>query len=1056
MTASAVGKLYRFYRFYCGSGSINQPTGTLILAVMLANAFAQMQSKAIQLGGRRSKMGVTPVESNLIWIAPMISKIHCAVAALLLLIPLNEPSVAQSAGEAPRAEYYLAREMYETGRLAEAAEAFRLTLSRSMRIKEEPWIDSIPPMVMLGESYFHVGKVTLAMEQYDNALKIALTYPNWLEQVSAPVEIQPFESKLKGINWFTASRPTRAAATPEPGQLAVELAAPGVAQPVQSLARIDTSEVLRAMGIAVVRRGEVLGPLAKYSPLARPLSDMLKRDMAQRSEWAKSSWRLLRGLHAISVPSDVDALPLIEAHAYLGNDIDYFMTPLALLQLGKLQWKQQNIGAALPYWQDGSLTAARYEQHAMLAETLQTLAAACSAGNRIELLGGIQNAAAWGTKQSAWVQASGYAGAAELATLTGDTTAAEANSRQAAAAFRIRDVMLPRAQAQLSYANAITAFSENRGLFGQQSLESALKIMRGTAQDGAMAKQIFQMQLVLNLMQGNALQIVDAEAALDEILHEPGVEQWQADPLEMIAAMTTSAVPAYATWLELAERRGAKEQIVERMDRIQRQRLYEALPMGGRMFSLRAALLGGWPLPNNVQTSVAQMLQDAPELAKATQRVTAQHAALAGATLPLEERLVSADLRKSLTEFGKTVESHENSMHLQALRRRPLDRFAPFSASVANLQAALDNDDMLLGFTTFGNKLYGTAVSKNDVETWSTGEFPQIEEHIKTLLSEIAVTSPSKVMPSQVTAMDAAWRETVNKLYTKLLPANIQAMVGAADRIIVVPDGTLWYLPFELLPTSTRSPYSNWLAKHAVTYLPTLGSMPLINLPAPKVERTLVAAAAFFSPDKTLNESLTEKLSATLPGPHQIDTTAKNLSPFAPWSRLMTEQLLVAAKVEPAQRPLDTNFLLLDGSRATQLGSWIESPCRAPARLLVPGYQTAAGSNSLADGRELFIPACTLLYNGTRTALLSRWSAGGRSSQVALSRYLQELNRESSSFAWQRTAAAFWADEFLIADEPGLLPSGKETAALISGLHPKLWSGYMVIGDSQLPSTPVP
>jgi CHAT domain len=924
-----------------------------------------------------------------------------------------------------------------------------------MRIQDEPWIDSIPPMVMLGESYFHVGKVTMAMEQYDNALKIALTYPNWLEQVAAPVELQPFESKLKGINWFTASRPTRASATPESGQLAVEVAGQGVGQQVNT--RIDASEVLRTMGIAIVRRGEVLGPLAKHSPLAGPLKEMLGRDLAQRSEWAKSSWRLLRGFHALSVPSDVDALALIQAHAYINSDIDYYMTSLALLQLGKLHWKQQNIGAALPYWQDGSLIAARYEQHAMLAETLQTLAAACAAGNRIELLAGIQNAATWGVKHSAWVQASGFAGAAELATLTGDANAAEANSRQAAAAFRIRDVMLPRAQAQLFYANAIAAFNENRGLFGQQSLESALKIMRGTAQDGAMAKQIFQMQLVLNLMQGNALQIVDAEAVLGEILREPGIEQWQMDPLETIAAMTTSAVPAYATWLDLAERRGSKEQIVERMDLIQRQRLYEALPLGGRMFGLRTAFLGDQTqLPTDLQVSVMQWLQLAPELAKSTQRVAALLAPLADAPLPLEERQISAELRKNLTELGKATELHENLLHLQALRRRPLNRFVPFSASVATSQTALDNDDLLIGFISFGGKLYGTAITKNAVETWSTGELPQIEVHIKSLLSEIAVASPSKVTPSQATAKDAAWRETMQRLYAKLLPPNIQALVVGADRIIVVPDGVLWYLPFELLPATSRSLNSNWLAKHAVTYIPTLGSLPLINLPAPKVKRTLLASASFFSQDKTTNETLTEKLSTLLAGSQRIETTAKNHSPFAAWSPLMTEQLLVAAKVEPGQILLETNFLPIDATRATQLGAWIESPCRTPARLLIPGYQTSAGSNNLTDGRELFVPACMLLYNGTRMTLISRWPVGGRSTQVALSRFLQELNRESPAAAWQRTVAALWADEFLIADEPGLLPSGKETAALVSGLHPKLWSGYMVVGDSQLPPTPLP
>lgn len=989
--------------------------------------------------------------------AQMTSKTLIAVAALTLLAPLNARSLAQTVGEAPRAEYYLARELYETGRLADAAEGFRLTLSRSMRIKEQPWIDSIPPLVMLGESYFHVGKVTMAMEQYDKALEVALAYSNWLEQASAPVDLLPHESKMKGINWFTASRPTHGAATPEPSQMTVELIGQAGGPPIELSARVDASEILRAMGIALVRRGELLGPLAKHSPLAQPLSAALKREPSQRAEWAKSTWRLLRGLHALSVPSDVDPLALIQANTYINGDIDYFMTPLALLQLGKAHWKQKNIGAAIPLWQDGSLIAARHEQYSMLAETLQVLTSACTAGNRIDLLNSVQSAATWGVKHSATVQANGFAGAAELATMSSDWGAAEANSRQAAAAFRIRDVLLPRAQAQLFFANAITAFGENRGLFGQQSLESALKIMRGNAQDGAMAKQIFQMQMVLNLLQGNALQVVDVEALLSEILQEPGVEQWQADPLETIAAMTTSAVPAYATWLDLAERRGTKEQIVERMDRIQRQRLYEALPLGGRLFSMRSALLDDQKkLPTNTQASLTRLLQDSPELSKSSQRIAALVAPLATAPLPLEERHVSVEMRKNLTDLGKAVEVHENLLNLQALKRRPFDRFIPFAASLPEIQAALDGEDLMLGFVTTGGKLYGTAVTKNGVETWSSGELSQIEDLVKALLSEIGLAAPSKLTPSQVTAMDAAWRETAARLSMKLLPAPVQTMVVSANRIVVVPDGTLWYLPFELLPGSSRSPQSTWLAKHPVCYLPTLGSLPLISMPPPKVERSLHAATAFFSQDKSANEALTEKLATVLRGSHRIDIAAKNHSPLAHWSRLMSEQLLVTAKIEPAQRSLDTIFLPLDGSRSTQLGGWIDAPCHTPARLILPGYQSFNGTNSLSDGREIFIPACALLYSGTRTALLSRWSVGGRSSEVALARYLPELDRESPSSAWQRAAAAMWADEFLVADEPALLPNGKDATALVSGQHPKLWSGYMVIGDSQLPPPQLP
>ncbi len=985
----------------------------------------------------------------------LTSLAHLLILVQSLLLS-TELLHAQSAAEAPRPEYYMARERYETGRLADASEGFQLALQRSMRVREQAWIDSIPPMVMLGESYFQMGKVAQAMEQYDAALIIALSYPNWIEQVAAPVELQPLESKTKGINWFAPSRVSQATMTPEPGQLTVTPTGAGVGQPMAISTRVDAAEVLRAMGLALVRRNEILGPLAKHSPLAEQLKALLERDLAQPAVWAKSAWRLLRGFHALSVASNVDPLLLISENALIGGNVDYFMTPLALIELGKYQWFQKDLAIALPHWQDATLSAARYEQYSMLAESLQLLSAACAAGNRTDMLPAIQNAAEWGAKRSASVQASGFAGAAELATVAGDWPAASANSKQAAAALRVRDVALPRAQAQLFFANAITAFGENRGIIGQQALESALKIMRGTAQDGALAKQIFQSQMVLNLLQNNMLQATDAEQALDEILREPGLRQWQAEPLETIAAMTTSAVPAYATWLDLAVRRGTSEQIVERMDRIQRQRFYEASPMGGRLFSLRTALLSDQQqLPPEVQASVAQTLRSSASLTVSTQRLASLTRSLDGMSLPIEERQQSVESRKFYADFTKAIELQETQLALQALRRQPFDRFVPFTASLAKVQASLAETDLVIAFVSTGGKLYCAAISKSAVEKWTVSEVAPIDTLIKSLLAEIGLTSPSKVTPSLVTAADAAWRETASNLFTKLFPSVTHALITSAQRIVIVPDGSLWYLPFELLPTAARS-QTSWLVSHPIAYLPTLGSVAMLDSIAPKVTQTLHITAPYFSPDKTLNETLTAKVLQSAVGYHRADLGGKVLPPTAHWSRLLVDQLLVTSKIEPAQQPWDTNFLQLDGSRFSQLVGWSESPRKIPSCVLFPGYQTAAATGNVTDGQELFIPACALLYSGTRTALISRWPVGGRSSQTLLSRYLQESAFEPPSKAWQRATVALWADEFWIADEPAMLPSGKETAALVSGQHPKLWSSFMVIGDSQPPATKLP
>jgi hypothetical protein len=67
-----------------------------------------------------------------------------------------------------------------------------------------------------------------------------------------------------------------------------------------------------------------------------------------------------------------------------------------------------------------------------------------------------------------------------------------------------------------------------------------------------------------------------------------------------------------------------------------------------------------------------------------------------------------------------------------------------------------------------------------------------------------------------------------------------------------------------------------------------------------------------------------------------------------------------------------------------------------------------------------------------------------------LQSYLSELSTEPSSAALRRATLLLWAENFLVADEPGLLPAGKEAEALVSGSHPVLWAAYMSIGDTWL------
>lgn len=955
----------------------------------------------------------------------------------------------QTASEAPAGEYYAARDLYETGRLAEAIQGLQASAKRALRIDNQLWIDSIPNLVMQAECYLQQGKLALAMEHYDQALIVLLTYPDWMQQLDFSAgQLSAQEIPAGNPPWFPAARPTQVAVYPERGVLNVTLGKPqtGSLQPSQLVTRVDAAEILRCVGLALVRRWETLGPLLKYSPLTQPLSELLQRDIAQSAAWFRSSWLSLGGLQQLLLEPASEASQKFVSSTSTSQAPGDFMTPLVHLTIGKSIWQSKDATTAMPFLQHSVQVSARLEQWAMLAESQHILSAAAVAGNRIDLLPGLQAAAAAGNKRSLMAQAYGYAGVAELAACAGNTTAADGAIKLATAALRGVDMALPMAQARLAHAAAVFAYGENDRGTGQQQFAIALKLMQGNAQDGSAARQIFQTQMVLDLLQANALPVVDIEQLLGEILREPSTYQWQANLMENIAAMTTSALPAYTLWLDLAERRGTPADIIARMDRALCQRFFEALPMGGRLFSWRAAILGvEQRLPIERQKQVQQILETEPVLADAMQKFTALCQQLKQLPLPVDERKLSGETRKRFAEQTRLVELIENQIRRVALKRKPFDRFLPQAATLEQVQAALKPGDLMLAWVTVGDRLQAAAIHAEGVETWSVPKSLNFSKQIESLLDEIGLQG--KDAPRAALANEAAWRVTAQNLFEGLIPERAQTLVAVAKRLIIVPDGPLWYLPFDLLPESSKTAAEPWLVRRPIVYLPTLGSVALMRNDPPTVRNSLVVASTYFANDKALNEQLTNSLLAMLDQPLRSDSTARPGLPANLNLQLYVDQLLVTHKVEATAMTWDIDLFPLDGSRYSKLSGLVESPRRAPLRILMPGYETLAARGTTGDGREIFLPACALLHSGSRSMLLSRWSVGGRSSHAALKRFLSELTSECASVAWQRSALALWAEDFPVADEPAFKVNSKDLT-LISGLHPKLWSGYMVIGDT--------
>lgn len=968
-------------------------------------------------------------------------------------------AVAQPVSELPRAEYYVARELYRAGRTLEASDGFRTAINRARRIGEQRWIDSIPPLVMLGECFYQQGNMAQALEQYDKALMLAIANPGWIDQLQIQVEqLTELEPTAKGINWFAKSRPSRAVVVPAGIQLSVDptqaqgTALGGVIAPVSLVTQLDVTEILRTLGIALLRRWEALGPLANHLPQSEPLEALFAHPPSQAAPWVLSSWKILQGLSGLASPAGGDARQLLREGILIGNQSDYFFSPLALVALGKLEARDGNHQAAIVSLQDAALLAAQFEQHAITSEALQALSASAAAAQRVDLVEPLQRATAWANKRSVSIQVAGLTGAAELAIMAKDHGLAEKCLKQCTALLRGREIALTRQQAQVAYVNALLAFAQNRGPQGISSLDNALKMIRGSSTTGVGIQSVFQAQMALDFLASQSLTSADAETVLMEALAEPNLNDWELQPLETLAELTTARSPAYVRLLELAADRNApEEELLARLDQVQRQRIYEALPLGGRLFSIRDGLARD---PADLQPegrqSVTALLQRAPDLGTAQAQIDKLIAQLRQAPLPMDERKLAADTRRTFAELEERSAKFESQLAFQSLQRQAFVRLAPPTFHLAATQQMLSDTDLLLGLVVGSQQIHGVAITKDKTQFWTVNDVAQIEVSLKSLLSAIGVGRMGKPnLPSEAVGPKAAWRKSAETLSTQLFPADIQNLIDGCQRVIIAPHDQLWYVPYELLPQTGSAAMAPWIAHHAVTYVPTLGCVASAFGSEPTVGDSVGVASDFFAKDPDANQEQIQRLLQAVPNSQLISLSQKVAIPSATWLKLRTDQLWVANTTD-STGGWETPVLPFGKQQQAQLGSWLETPRTSPARVLLPGLQTAMGVGQLGNGNDLLLPVCSLMFSGTKTAVLSRWAVGGYSTSTILQRQLEELQFERPSSALRRAVLAQWPEQFPISTEPALLPAGKESATLITGFHPLLWSGYMSVGDYEI------
>ncbi|OWY22783.1 CHAT domain-containing protein [Sphingobacteriales bacterium UPWRP_1] len=152
-------------------------------------------------------------------------------------------------------------------------------------------------------------------------------------------------------------------------------------------------------------------------------------------------------------------------------------------------------------------------------------------------------------------------------------------------------------------------------------------------------------------------------------------------------------------------------------------------------------------------------------------------------------------------------------------------KFEAKTAGIADISGKLLNENTaLINYFTADSSIYAIVVTRPTAVLYTLNKTPAFEQDldtIRTLLSQ-----PGAVQRNTKQAF-AVFTQCAHRLYNTLLQQPLAQMPAGINRLIIVPDGKLGYLPFEILlptlPDSTRADFRTLaplylLQRYAISY----------------------------------------------------------------------------------------------------------------------------------------------------------------------------------------------------------------------------------------------
>jgi hypothetical protein len=987
-----------------------------------------------------------------------------------MLVPSTATAQIPGRGADPMQAYYQALQVYRDGDIENAIRGFEIADRGTRTDPNGKYIDAIPARVMLAECYWQLGHLPACRLQLDQAAQIAIRHRGWLNSLDFSVinpaaQIQPATNNLWPEVAAVRLIPLPASIPMHSGRAVTEqsLAAGGVIE-APNIQNVDAIEIMRCLAILAHRRRVLLGPLAADDTLARETLEATKLPSSLNHPMGLSLLHSMRGCEYFAIGEDPTVIDRATKYASPGGV--HPLTPLTLLCAMKVSVAGDDKGELSAAARDTIIStgqqitnaAAALEQFEMIGEALQV---AVGVADEQQLIRVEQTALLAGrtlVRQSRLASLHCYLVAADAAVSSGRVGPASEHLQAAIALATRRDIALPRLQAYGAYIAARLAAKKGQpiGLDATGEMASALKAVADFVLNRQDRKRpvismpfLYQADIVLTSLSGNVGN-QSAKRILSGYAGPTGLSLWRQDPLNAMAATYFDDAALHASLLRIAAVENDGLEVLRQTDHVLAKRFTSRLPLQGRLLQLRT--LASVPA-DSMWPSSREVIAD-PNPAFTRLRDQTQAALL-----------VPANAEQISVRSDKEAFAMEAALSDLALSRIAVPELNPPRVAKTDV-VEIPDGIALLTFAIDSGRMIATASRDGATRTWVVGGANRLPAMVSKLLQDIGA---AKVKGKRLPDDASEWKSTATKIRSYLLPENSGWSEEGLKRIIIVPDGPLWYLPFELLPAQSlvakddKNPAEEnsdavalWADAVEVQYAPTPGLALRHAATATTGNRIAMVAGSFFAVrDAQANETMIGDVMS--PATNALLATPATAPPTA-YLGLEIGHLMVAAPVTPNfSDMLSTTIVPVDNTpgrsvprTADQLRDWVRYPAGGPKSVLLAGLRTSGSTPKLGDGSELFFPMIALQASGVQEVALTRWATGGSSAATVLTEVVNEIPHTSLADALRRGTMMLRQAELSVLREP-LLGNADSEATQLSGDQPLFWATYLTSGAVQLP-----